>query len=504
MLPKRWDFVSKLAPVFPARSDQIKLLSQPNEFYSELLGRIQNAKTRIVLTSLYMGTGPLEEKLVQTLQSTLLNNQAVNVRILLDANRGTRGEINSQTLLTPIVSQFSQHCNVAFYHTPDLRWPLSSLLPHRYNELVGLQHMKFYLIDNSVIITGANLSSDYFTNRQDRYILIEDHRQLSDFFDDLSRVLSKISFQLRPNGISGEAPSSQSSGVSNYQNLEGTPSSSRSPISRSEGAPSSSPGGSLSSSLVMSKEFESLSPVSPTKRDEYVERSRSLVMEMYNSYRNKQEPQPSDAGPPNTWLAPLIECPPLSIAIDSTVTKQVIHHALDGSSLHLGTGYFNLTQDYVRAILAKPSVQYSVLMAHPTANGFLNARGVAGGIPYAYTALAAQFLSQVSALKLSMFEYIRKGWTYHAKGLWYADRSDDPPILTLIGSSNFGERSVRRDLECSLLILSEDVTLHTRLEQEKRSLFESSEAFTLDTARRADRKPPLWVQGVLALFRYYF
>ncbi|KAL1451572.1 hypothetical protein WDU94_005933 [Cyamophila willieti] len=483
MLPKRWDFVSKLAPVFPARSDQIKLLSQPNEFYSELLSRIQNAKTRIVLTSLYMGTGPLEQKLVQTLQSTLVNNQAVNVRILLDANRGTRGDVNSQTMLTPIVSQFSQHCNVAFYHTPDLRWPLSSLLPHRYNELVGLQHMKFYLIDNSVIITGANLSSDYFTNRQDRYIVIENHRQLSDFFDDLSRVLSKISFQLSPNS-SSETPSTSlgPGGVPSFQTSGGAP----------------------SSSLVMDKEFESLSPVSPVKREEYLERSRSLVMEMYNSYRTKQEPQPSEAGPPNTWLSPLIECPPLRISIDSTVTKQVLHYALDGSSVHLGTGYFNLTQDYVKAMLAKPSVHYNVLMAHPTANGFLNAHGVAGGIPYAYTALAAQFLSQVASLKLTMFEYIRKGWTYHAKGLWYADQCDEPPILTLIGSSNFGERSVRRDLECSLLILSEDVTLHNRLEEEKQSLFESSEMFTLDLARRADRKPPLWVQGVLALFRYYF
>ena len=30
---------------------------------------------------------------------------------------------------------------------------------------VGLQHCKLYVFDNSVLISGANLSQDYFTNR---------------------------------------------------------------------------------------------------------------------------------------------------------------------------------------------------------------------------------------------------------------------------------------------------------------------------------------------------
>ncbi|KAI5719631.1 hypothetical protein M8J76_012779 [Diaphorina citri] len=403
MVHKCWELVSKLAPVFPARSDQIRLLSQPNEFYSELIQHIQNAKSRIIITSLYMGTGSLEQKLVHTLQDTLTNNKAVNVRILLDANRGTRGDVNSKTLLSPIVKQFSHNCHVSFYHTPDLRWPLNRLLPHRYNELIGLQHMKFYLIDNCVIITGANLSSDYFTSRQDRYMIIQDHKPLSDFFDDLSRVLSLSSTQ-----------------------------------------------------------------------------------------------------PPDTWLAPLIELPPLHIQLDSRVTKLILSLARDGSCVSLGTGYFNLTQEYVRAMLDKPRVNYSVLMAHPTANGFLGARGAAGGIPYAYTALAARFLSRVSNLKVAMFEYVRSGWTYHAKGLWYSESPGSKPVLTLIGSPNFGERSLRRDLECSLLLVSREDSVHTALENERSSLFESSTPFTLDIAQSEDRKSPLWVRAVLALFRYYF
>uniref|UniRef100_A0A1B0BLK9 CDP-diacylglycerol--glycerol-3-phosphate 3-phosphatidyltransferase n=1 Tax=Glossina palpalis gambiensis TaxID=67801 RepID=A0A1B0BLK9_9MUSC len=54
-------------------------------------------------------------------------------------------------------------------------------IPPRWNELLGLQYMKIYLCDDAVLISGANLSNDYFTNRQDRYILIED-KTLADLY----------------------------------------------------------------------------------------------------------------------------------------------------------------------------------------------------------------------------------------------------------------------------------------------------------------------------------
>jgi hypothetical protein len=53
----------------------------------------------------------------------------------------------------------SRHCNcglpqVSLYHTPALRGILRSLMPQRYNEVIGLQHMKVYLFDNSLLISG--------------------------------------------------------------------------------------------------------------------------------------------------------------------------------------------------------------------------------------------------------------------------------------------------------------------------------------------------------------
>ena len=77
------------------------------------------------------------------------------------------------------------------------------------------------------------------------------------------------------------------------------------------------------------------------------------------------------------------------------------------------------------------------------ANGFLGAKGFAGSIPSAYTQLAKLFYERVLESKqnwrINLFEYQRNGWTFHGKGLWYYHPDNSLPILTMIGSPNFGK-----------------------------------------------------------------
>jgi hypothetical protein len=77
------------------------------------------------------------------------------------------------------------------------------------------------------------------------------------------------------------------------------------------------------------------------------------------------------------------------------------------------------------------------------ANGFLGARGPAGGIPAGYTLVASEFLKQVQSAgqenRIQMAEFQKQGWTYHVKGLWYTLPGHHLPNLTFIGSPNFGK-----------------------------------------------------------------
>lgn len=60
-----------------------------------------------------------------------------------------------------------------------------------------MHHIKAHVFDNNVLITGANLSEDYFTDRQDRCMVIQDCEPLADWFDDLISTLTDCSLNLQ-------------------------------------------------------------------------------------------------------------------------------------------------------------------------------------------------------------------------------------------------------------------------------------------------------------------
>jgi len=48
---------------------------------------------------------------------------------------------------------------------------------------------------------------------------------------------------------------------------------------------------------------------------------------------------------------------------------------------------------------------------------------------------------------VSIYEYEKGEWTFHAKGLWITEHGETTPSLSVVGSSNFSKRSNRRDTE---------------------------------------------------------
>lgn len=51
-----------------------------------------------------------------------------------------------------------------------------------------------------VFFFSANLSNDYFKNRQDRYFMIENCGDLCDFYSNLVETIAEFSFELLPDG----------------------------------------------------------------------------------------------------------------------------------------------------------------------------------------------------------------------------------------------------------------------------------------------------------------
>ncbi|XP_071968676.1 CDP-diacylglycerol--glycerol-3-phosphate 3-phosphatidyltransferase, mitochondrial [Engystomops pustulosus] len=463
----RYEWVGNLVPEFGISSSRVKILSSPAEFYQVMKAQVQNAKKRITMASLYLGTGALEQELVDCIEETLRRTDKTDlqVSVLLDYTRGSRGKKNSRTMLLPLLRRYPDRMRVSLFHTPSLRGLLRLLTPERFNETIGLQHMKIYLFDDNVILSGANLSDSYFTNRQDRYILLQGCSEVANFFNELVAAVGDVSLQLEPDDT----------------------------ICVEEG---------------VEHPYEG-------DKTKYCEAARQRVMNVIETARLKQcelhsasfQSREPGTEPPDTWVYPLIQMKPFRIQIDELVTETLLTEAERGDRLHLTTGYFNLTQGYMDLVLGTRA-DYNILLASPEVNGFFGAKGIAGAIPAAYVHIEHQFYNEVykqgQQRRVQLREYFRDHWTFHAKGLWLYPAGKDMPCLTLIGSPNFGYRSVHRDLEAQIALVTENQDLQQQLHQEQQHLYERSSEVTPGTFQHPSRYVKLWVKLVTPLIKNFF
>lgn len=115
----RFQWIRSLVPEFGVSSSHVRVLASPAEFFELMKGQIRAAQRRVVMASLYLGTGPLEQELVDCLESTLEKSlQAkfpsdLKVSILLDFTRGSRGRKNSRTMLLPLLQRFPEQVRVS-------------------------------------------------------------------------------------------------------------------------------------------------------------------------------------------------------------------------------------------------------------------------------------------------------------------------------------------------------------------------------------------------------
>lgn len=153
---------------------------------------------------------------------------------------------------------------------------------------------------------------------------------------------------------------------------------------------------------------------------------------------------------------------------DEEIISQLL--TLDSEELthFISSPYLNLTKHYTELILkGKSSTQ--ILTASPQANGFFTAKDISRMIPTAYSAveenLYKEIVSKGQEKRISIFEYGRPNWTFHAKGIWTTFPGETLPSSTVIGSANLGQRSSERDLEAQLLIVTTNEQLKKKIDE---------------------------------------
>ena len=199
-------------------------------------------------------------------------------------------------------------------------------MPPKYNETLGLQHCKVYIFDDSVIISGANLSHDYFTNRQDRYFLIENCPKLADFYDNLISNISDFSFDM----------------VSTNEFKIGT----NWKIHPYKG------------------KYSDYTKAVEDKMGRFL-KSEKILNEVDENFC--QAPKSTE----DTWIFPSVQMGLFGIDQDRQMTRTLLESGVEKSGLKFGTGYFNPTEEYLHSILHKSKSNIDLLMAHPKGKSYI-------------------------------------------------------------------------------------------------------------------------------------
>ncbi|KAJ1308656.1 hypothetical protein OPQ81_004350 [Rhizoctonia solani] len=457
--------MSNILPTFELPGENISILTKPTDYYQSLLAMIARAQRRIVISSLYIGE--TENQLISALSDALSRNSRLEVIIQVDALRSTRPS-KTQTspahLLLPLINAYPDRVQVKMFRSPKLSGLLRHLVPRRFDEGWGTWHAKVYLVDDEILLSGANLNSSYFTNRQDRYIHFTRSSHLADYLVRLLSVFAGYSSELRV-------------------------------------ATESSLGYVLDWPRRDSSQFA------------FANLARKEVSDLQTEAREARTLGNIDN---QVTVFPMVQSGVLGIREE----EQCLHALFDlvdsdelpqTTLVDITSGYFALYGPYQDRVLASKAA-YRIVAASPSANGFLGSKGLSGRIPAAYTLLEQRFWDRVLAARrqwngtqgIELREWERLGWTYHAKGMWILPSMNEAPYATLFGSTNLNSRSAHLDTEISFLLSvpEQNSLLRTALQREVSHIRKNAVNVDEQTFALPERRVSLTTQAIVA-FKLY-
>ncbi|NVK72391.1 MAG: CDP-diacylglycerol--serine O-phosphatidyltransferase [Oceanospirillaceae bacterium] len=423
---------SHTLPSFTIEPEQFNVLSSAGHFRDYLLDAIHQAKTRIYLTALYLEDDEGGRKVLTAIYEAKQRNPSLDVVICVDWHRAQRGRIGAP----------KSKGNVVMYQAYAKKY-LHSIsvfgVPVRQREMFGVLHLKGFIIDDTVIYTGASLNNvhlDYQGRyRLDRYHTIES-KPLADSMAGF--VYEKIICQPAVHDLS-------------------------------------KPG----------------FPKSRRLKSDIRRLRKSLSQSTY-----PVEPQPLNAN--QVAVIPLI-----GVGKRGNVLNEQIMLLLAKATeeIILCTPYFNLPIVVVKAIkkAIKRGVKVHIIVGDKQANDFYidpeTPLRITGGLPYLYEMNLQQFAKNheesIASGFLSIHLWKHDNNNYHLKGLW-VDRQ-----FMLLTGNNVNPRAWSLDLENALLIEDPEKFLEAKFADEFERIFQHTKRVV--TYRQFDTLPhyPVRIQGLI-------
>ncbi|WP_416413286.1 CDP-diacylglycerol--serine O-phosphatidyltransferase [Pantoea sp. App145] len=173
---KHQQHLAQLPKLSQSVSDVTTLYS-PAEFRETLLTKIAAAEKRICIAALYLENDDGGRGIMQALYAARQARPELDISILVDWHRAQRGRIGAARGFT----NADWYCEMATQHA-DIAIPVYGI-PVNTREALGVLHLKGFIIDDTLLYSGASLNDVYLHQhdkyRYDRYQLIR-NPQLAD------------------------------------------------------------------------------------------------------------------------------------------------------------------------------------------------------------------------------------------------------------------------------------------------------------------------------------
>ncbi len=374
-------------PCIPVAAALIKTLDSPEHYRETLLALIAQARQRILIATLYLQDDDAGREVLTALYAAKRARPQLEISVFVDWHRAQRG----------LIGKTKSAGNAALYREMAQRLgPGVDIygVPVQRREFMGVMHLKGFVIDHSVLYSGASLNDVYLQRHQryrlDRYHLI----QSKALADCLAALL---------NGL-------------------------------------------LRSSAAVHLLDTATAPKTIEIRPAIARFRRALSKARYDFDDGALK-----AG--EVGITPLLGVGARHNELNATIV-QMIRQA--SQRIVLFTPYFNLPGPIHRMLIAKlkAGCRVSVVIGDKTANDFFippdEPFKTIGALPYLYEANLRRFCKAhqraIDAGLLNVYLWRHDDNTFHLKGLLI---DDDYALLT---GNNINPRAWRLDLENGLMI----------------------------------------------------
>lgn len=374
-------------PTFAVEPDQFQVLQSALSFREYLLDAINNATSRIYLVALYLENDEAGREVLTAAYEAKQRNPGLDIVICVDWHRAQRGLIGAEK------AKGNAAMYQAFAEKYEHAIPVYGV-PVRNREVFGVLHLKGFVIDDTVIYSGASLNNVYL-HYQDRYRFDRYH-----VIQNPSLADSMAGF-IRNDMIQNPA-------VNNLAVAD----------------------------LPSTKELKSA-----------IRQFRiSLGKSSYGGEKQKVNDQ-------QVAVTPMVGVGKRNNELNQKITALLANAKQE---IVLCTPYFNLPKVVLREVkrAIKRGVKVHVVVGDKTANDFYIAPDqpfkAIGGLPYLYEMNLRKFAraneSHIASGGLSIHLWKHDNNSYHLKGLW-VDRQ-----TMLLTGNNVNPRAWALDLENGLLI----------------------------------------------------